>query len=146
MSLRNPFAWLFRRAAPPPPRPLPEGQQRLHLFAGNFGSEEAARDYLFGPVDAAFVDAPAPMTVDLPEAFINAEALRMGRDGGIAALLGEYFHGEALMDAVQIAAPFDTLALLPEAGLGGVAYRLQDTPSLRYLGAFEVAAPPGSAG
>ncbi|MDF1871765.1 hypothetical protein [Vannielia sp.] len=136
------FTSIFRRKPrAEPARPLPEGMMRLHLFGGIFGSEAAARDYLFGPVEVDLIDAPAPMTVDLPDAFVNADFVRMSWGIGKEALLAEYFRGEALMDAVHITSPFDTLALLPEEGLGGVPFRLHDTPKLRYLGAFLVTAP-----
>lgn len=128
---------LSRRPAAARARPLPPGMERVHLFAGSFGNAHAAQDYVYPPVHPDIADAPAPMTVDLPEAYIDPARLWLGHGSGLEPLLEEYFRDEMLLDIKLLVGTDDTVVVLEEAAMGGFPFRLSDTPRLRYLGPFE---------
>ncbi|WP_420859232.1 hypothetical protein [Marivivens marinus] len=117
-----------------PPAPAP-GMTRLHLFAGDFESGDAARAYCFMAPDK---DHPEPLTNDLPGAFVDIRFVTVA-------------HGPAARDFIRHKCPTDTaaevrdrlgaartLVVLEEAAFGGFPYTLNDTPKLAYLGAWEV--------
>ncbi|MBY6048247.1 hypothetical protein [Vannielia litorea] len=125
-----------RRAAPLPPE-----TRRVHLFSGTLGSEAEAMGYVMPPMEGPVADAPAPLTVDLPEAFLDPAHVYMGYGSGAEPLLERFFADEMLLDVRHITAGADTVVVIDEAAMGGFPFVLQDTPRLTYHGPFELPAP-----
>ncbi|WP_213549524.1 hypothetical protein, partial [Vannielia litorea] len=112
----------------------------VHLFSGTFGAEAEAVTYVMPPMEGAVIDAPAPLTVDLPEAFIDLAHVKMGHGPGLEPLLEEVFADETLLDVRHITAGADTVVVIDERATGGYPFRLTDTPRLTYHGAFDIPA------
>jgi len=121
-------------------RPLADGMRRLHLFSGTFGSEAEATAYVMPPLEGPVPDAPAPMTVDLPEAYVDPAWVAMGHGPALEPLLQRHFSDEMLLDVNHMVTGADTVVLLDERAMGGFPFRLSDTPRLTYHGAVEVPA------
>ncbi|MFY0635122.1 MAG: hypothetical protein JXQ91_15010 [Vannielia sp.] len=124
--------------------PLPAGTRRVHLFSGILGSEAEAMGYVMPPMEGPVSDAPAPLTIDLPEAFIDPAHVQMGHGSGAEPLLERVFAGEMLLDVRHITAGSDTVVVIDEAAMGGFPFVLDDTPRLTYHGAFELPARAGT--
>lgn len=125
----------MRRPAPRPPLP---GGRRIHLFSGSFGAEPEAVAYVLPPLDAPLADAPAQLTIDLPDAMIDPAFVDMGFGAGLEPLLQRSFSGETLLDVNHITAGADTVVLIDERAMGGLPYSLASTPRLTYHGAFDI--------
>lgn len=121
------------------PPPLP-GTRRLHLFSGTFGSEMEAMAYVMPPMEGPVADAPAQLTIDLPDAMIDPAFVEMGHGPGLEPLLQRRFTGETLLDVNHMTAGADTVVLIDERAMGGLPYTLESTPRLHYHGAFELPA------
>lgn len=115
-------------AVPPPPNP-----NRLHIFHGTFASELAATDYCLTPLGR---NKPEPLTRDLPDAMINTSEVEIifGTARIAAAVPMLYPNPDRLLG--QIGAD-NTIVMITEAAFGGLPYTLNDTPALRYAGAYE---------
>lgn len=131
MSWLSALAALFSGPKPLPeaPVPPPPGSDRVHLFAGNFGSELAATEYVFDAPDA---NHPEPFTNDLPDAYVDTAFV-------------EIAHGDRLEPALELITrdiidigDADTLIIVSEQAFGGFPFALDDTPRARYLGLWEI--------
>ncbi|QDC08832.1 hypothetical protein FHY55_06070 [Oceanicola sp. D3] len=133
------FGLAPRREARRPAPPL-AGRRRVHLFSGTFGNEPEAMSYVMPPMEGPVADAPAPLTVDLPEAFIDPAYVQMGHGTGLEPLLEQIFSDETLLDVRHITAGADTVVVIDERAMGGYPFRLTDTPRLTYHSAFDIPA------
>lgn len=110
----------------PPPAADPD---RVHLFAGQFPSEIEVTDYCLKPLGR---NKPEPLTRDLPDAMIDTSEIEIifGETRLVAAL--------PMFTPRPDIGPANTVVMVSEAAFGGLPYSLNDTPVLRYLGAFHV--------
>jgi len=115
-----------------PPRD-PATANRLHIFHGTFATELEATDYC---LRAPGRNQPEPLTLDLPDATIDVNEVEIifgaARIKGTLPMLTS--DPERLHD--QIGSD-NTLILIAEAAFFGLPYTLNDTPCLRYAGAFD---------
>lgn len=127
--------------APPiaemPPTP-PAGWQRIHLFRGEFASEEAANRYCFLEPDG---NHPQELTRDLPGAFIDVAWVEVhvgpaAQD--VLRMLEKRAKREAKRSSTETG---NTLVLIYEDAFGGFPYQLNDTPRLDYLGSWLIEVP-----
>ncbi|AKS47245.1 hypothetical protein SAMN05444287_3115 [Octadecabacter temperatus] len=106
---------------------------RLHVFHGNFASELEAVDYCITPMGR---NKPEPLTRDLPDATIDTNEVEIvfGVElvGAAIPMLTQHPYG--LFRQIGTS---NTLILIAEAAFHGLPYTLNDTPKLRYAGAFE---------
>lgn len=107
---------------------------RVHLFHGTFASELEATDYCITPMGR---NKPEPLTRDLPDAMIDTSEVEIifGADR-IGAAIPMLTNRPS--DLVQHIGIDNTLILIAEAAFGELPYTLNDTPNLRYAGAFDV--------
>ncbi len=134
----NLFKFLFRidtnriysDTAVPPAAP----SNRVHVFHGTFASEIEATDYCITPMGR---NKPEPLTRDLPDAMIDTSEVEIifGTDRIDAAIPMLTNRPSDLTRQVKAD---NTLILIAEAAFGGLPYTLNDTPNLRYAGAFDV--------
>ncbi|MFB1026180.1 MAG: hypothetical protein QMC33_12875 [Octadecabacter sp.] len=112
----------------------PSHANRVHVFHGTFVSELAATSYCF---DAPSRNEPEPLTRDLPDAMIDTTEVEIifgtARIGSAVPMLTQYTE-----DLFNEIGSDNTLVLIAEAAFGGLPYSLNDTPVLRYAGAFDV--------
>lgn len=112
----------------------PANANRLHVFHGSFASELEATDYCLKPMGR---NKPEPLTRDLPDATIDTNEIEIvfgpKRIGVAIPMLTQ--HPDGLFHQVGTS---NTLVLISEAAFYGLHYTLNDTPVLRYAGAFEV--------
>lgn len=106
---------------------------RLHVFHGTFASELEATDYCLSPIGR---NKPEPLTRDLPDATINTAEVEI--------IFGAERIGDAIPMLTQtpdglyrLVGTDNTMILIGEAAFYGLPYTLNDTPKLRYAGAFD---------
>ena len=117
---------------------IPEGMTRVHIFAGNFDTEEALLAYCF---DSPSDDTPEPINVDLPGAFVDTTYVATGYANAVPVVLAEFFSpAEQERLRRQIGAR-NSIVVMSEYAFGGFPYELDDTPKLEYLGAQLVPLP-----
>lgn len=109
---------------------------RVHVFHGKFASELDATSYC---LDAPGKNEPEPLTRDLPDAIIDTPEVEIifGTDRIDAAIPMLTNKPDTLSNFVA-SSNSNTLILIAEATFGGLPYTLNDTPVLRYAGAFTV--------
>lgn len=122
-----------RRVEPSLPPPTAPGKMRIHLFAGDFASQGAAWHYCFYQDN----NRPEDITRDLPDAYIDTTHVE-ARYGDYEARLDEFLLPGDVADVVSRMAGANTLVIIAEPAFGGIAYALNDTPRLRYLGPLVV--------
>lgn len=115
--------------------PVPEGLIRLHVFAGDFATEEAALAYCYDAPDPAH---PEPITRDLPEATIDTTYVDVAYAGDVPQALTTFFRGDDLSDLRVRVGSANTLVVVSEHAFRGLPYALSDTPVLTYLGPWLV--------
>ncbi len=106
---------------------------RIHLFAGDFASQGAAWHYCFYQEH----NRPEDITRDLPNAYIDTSHVE-ARYGDFEARLEEFLLPGDVADVVSRMKGANTLVIIAEPAFGGIAYALNDTPRLRYLGPLVV--------
>jgi hypothetical protein len=122
-----------RRVEPTLPPATGPGKMRIHLFAGDFASKETADHYCFYVEN----NRPEDLTRDLPDAYIDTTHVEVQYNAARARL--EEFLLPA--DVARILKQMDganTLVIIAEPAFGGLAYALNDTTRLRYLGPLVV--------
>lgn len=106
---------------------------RLHVFHGTFASELEATDYCLQPMGR---NKPEPLTRDLPDAVIDTNEVEIifggPRIGGVIPMLTNTPDG-----LFKMVGSDNTVILIAEAAFCGLPYKLNDTPKLRYAGAFD---------
>lgn len=118
-----------------PQQPSRNNTNRVHVFHGTFPSEIEATDYCLTPLGR---NQPEPLTRDLPDAMIDTAEVEIifgpERIGAAIPMLTDkpdtLFHLVATQRS-------NTIILIAEAAFGGLPYTLNDTPVLRYAGAFD---------
>lgn len=114
-------------------RPNRANANRVHVFHGDFTSEIEATDYCLTPMGR---NKPEPLTHDLPDATIDTNEVEIlygvKRIGAAIPMLTP--HPDGLYQQIGTS---NTLVLISEAAFHGLPYTLNDTPMLRYAGAFE---------
>lgn len=123
-----------REPLPEAPEPPPPGHDRLHLFAGTFGNELDAYAYVYEAPDA---DHPEPFTNDLPEAYVDTTRVEIAHGPRLDAAI-TLIEGQSSTRLRHAVGGDDTLIIVSEAAFGGFPFALNDTPRVRYLGAWEV--------
>lgn len=115
----------------PPP---PANPDRVHIFHGTFASELEATDYCLMPIGR---NKPEPLNHDLPDATVNTAEVEIifGTARITAAIPMVRPDPDRLLKAIG---EDNTLIMLAEAAFGGLPYTLNDTPRLRYAGAYDV--------
>lgn len=117
-----------------PQLPDPTHANRVHLFHGTFETELAATSYC---LDTPGKNEPEPLTRDLPDAMIDTSEVEIIFGGArIAAAVPMLTHNPHELFN-EIGAD-NTVILIAEAAFGGLPYTLNDTPVLRYAGAYNV--------
>lgn len=125
--------WFSTPSLPELARPLPDGKLRLHLFSGDFETEDAAMKYCFH----ADGDAPEQITLEQPEAFIDTGFVEVVHKK-IDARLSEFLDGG---EADRMRAKMkgtNTLIIITEDAFGGFPYALVTTKTVYYLGPIVV--------
>lgn len=122
-----------RRVEPSLPPETAPGKMRIHLFAGDFASQGAAWHYCFYQEH----NRPEDITRDLPNAYIDTAHVE-ARYGDFEARLDEFLLPGDVADVVSRMNGANTLVIVAEPAFGGIAYALNDTPRLRYLGPLVV--------
>lgn len=115
---------------PPPTAP---GTMRIHPFAGDFTSKDAAVHYCFGDG----TDTVTGLVRDLPGASLDTDHVEV-RFREAETRLGEFLLPTDAARIMQQMGPANTLVIIAEPAFGGLAYALNDTPRLRYLGPLVV--------
>lgn len=116
------------------PAALPHGQQRIHLFSGNFDDVDAAMAYCFH----APGDVPEQITLDQPGAFMNTDFVEVVFHNA-ANRLAEFLSVEETDRTLHKMRGDNTLIIITEDAFGGFPYTLAHTPNLFYLGPYIVA-------
>lgn len=111
---------------PPPP---PAGQIRVHFLAGDFDTAAEAEAYCFDSEG----DAPEQITRDQPGAFIDTIFVEPVF-GDIRTRLETILPAKTAARLFAKAKGANTLIVITEEAFGGMAYALEDTDRLRYLG------------
>lgn len=134
-SARDILAGQYRRVEPQLPPPTAPGKMRIHLFSGVFESSAAAWHYCYshGP------DRPEELTRDLPDAYIDTSHVEV-RFEDFGRRLDEFLLPADVAAVVHQMDGANTLVIIAEPAFGGLAYALNDTPRLRYLGPMVVMA------
>ena len=122
-----------RRVEPQLPPETAPGKMRIHLFAGDFASQGAAWHYCFYQEH----NRPEDITRDLPDAYIDTAHVE-ARYADFEARLDEFLLPGDVADVVKRMNGANTLVIIAEPAFGGIAYALNDTPRLRYLGPLVV--------
>ena len=117
-----------------PQLPDPAHANRVHVFHGTFDTELAATSYC---LDAPSNNEPEPLTRDLPDAMIDTTEVEIifGGKRIAAAVPMLTSNPHRLFNEIG---PDNTLILIAEAAFGGLPYTLNDTPHLRYAGAYDI--------
>lgn len=112
----------------------PQHANRVHLFHGTFKSELEATDYCLNSTSKkrsdSLVHALHSATIDTSQVEIIFSAERIK---AAAAMLSPY--PEALLAKIGTD---NTVIMIAEAAFGEHNYSLNDTPILRYIGAYDV--------
>ncbi len=115
-----------------PPRTAP-GKLRIHLFAGEFETSAAAWHYCFyhtrGENEA--------LARELPNAYVDTSHVEVRFDNYSRRLAEFLLPGDVARVENQMAGA-NTLVIIAEPAFGGLAYALNDTSCLRYLGPMVV--------
>lgn len=131
--LRALFGWMMPQSPTAPP-PL-AGSDRLHLFAGHFPSEETAMSYCY---DAPDTNHPEPLTRDLADAYVDTNFVEVAFGERVPFALRMIIPAADLDDMSDQISGDNTLVMISESAFGGMPYTLNDTPALRYLGAYTI--------
>ena len=115
-----------------PPRPGP-GKKRIHLFAGDFASSAAAWHYCFYHTR----DETEALAGDLPNAYLDTSFVEV-RFEDFPRRLPEFLRPMEVADVITQMDGANTLVIISEPAFGDLAYALNDTPRLRYLGPMVV--------
>lgn len=140
--IRNLFKILFfplfgrirSKAAPQTALPPNANPNRVHLFHGTFASELEATDYCLTPLGR---NKPEPLNRDLPDAGVNTAEVEIIFGSARITAASPMFspNPDGLLRDIG---EDNTLIMISEAAFGGLPYTLNDTPTLRYAGAYEV--------
>lgn len=122
-----------RRVEPTLPPPTGPGKMRIHLFAGDFASHEAAWHYCFFTEQ----NRPEDLTRELPDAYIDTKYVEM-QFARAMERLEEFLLPADVATVIRKMDGANTLVIIAEPAFAGLAYALYDTPRLRYLGPMVV--------
>lgn len=127
------FRVLRQKPAPMPQKGAPQSN-RVHIFHGTFATELNATRYC---LDAPSRNEPEPLARDLPDATIDTAEVEIifGQDRIAVAVPMFATNPQALLDQIGTD---NTIIMIAEAAFMGLPYALNDTPALRYAGAFDV--------
>ena len=117
---------------------IPEGMTRVHVFAGNFETEEALLAYCFDSVEQ---DGPEQLNIDLPGAYVDTTYVATGYAAAIPIVLAEFFSSAEQTRMTRKIGDRNSLVVMSEYAFGGFPYELDDTPMLEYVGAHLVPLP-----
>jgi hypothetical protein len=135
MSILSRLLQVFRPIPQPDlPAELPQGQERIHLFSGNFDDVDAAMAYCFH----APGDTPEQITLDQPGAYIDTDFVEVVFNNATARL-SEFLSSEEADRTRAKMRGANTLIIITEDAFGGFPYTLTHTPNLFYLGPYIVA-------
>ena len=123
-----------RLPQPEPPPRLPPDRLRLHLFGASFGSQPQADLFCYGDGDP---DRPTPLNRALEGAFIDPAEVEVVVDA-VEARLREFLDPAEADDVLLRLGGDNSLIILTEHAFGGLAYALDDTETLTYLGPLVV--------
>lgn len=118
-----------RRVEPLLPPPTPYGKLRIHLFAGNFANADMARYYCF----QADGDRPADLMRELPDAYIDTTHVEVCFQDSLNRLSVFLLPADAAAMQRKMG-DNNTLVIIAEPAFAGLAYALNDTTRLTYLG------------
>ena len=114
--------------------PDPAHANRVHVFHGTFASELESTTYC---LDAPSKNEPEPLTRDLPDAMIDTSEVEIIFGSTRIHAAADMLAGDSENLSYEIGHD-NTMILIAEAAFGGLPYTLNDTPVLRYAGAFDV--------
>ncbi|SEW29801.1 hypothetical protein SAMN04488515_2109 [Cognatiyoonia koreensis] len=117
------------------PAKLPEGRVRIHFFAADFETDAEAELFCFGTGDP---NKPEPITTELDGATIDTAFVEVVR-GNLAGRLSEFLSGDTVADLMADRRGRNTLIFITEEAFSGLPFQVNDTDTLRYLGAHTVA-------
>lgn len=106
---------------------------RIHLFSGDFVNYESAWHYCF----YTEANRPQDLTRDLPNAYIDTDFVEV-RHGDYEDRLDEFLYNDDVADVIARMAGANTLVIIAEPAFSDLAYALNDTPRLRYIGPLVV--------
>ncbi len=124
---------MFSQPALPELHPIPNGYARVHVFWGDFDSENDALAYCHGTGQE---NNPAPLTRDMPDAFIDPTFVEINRDADIKSVLQWLDRDGKVETNVDASAMGNTLILIYEDAFGGLPYRLGYTDRVAYAAAW----------
>ncbi|MEO9864927.1 MAG: hypothetical protein ABJM61_06405 [Yoonia sp.] len=110
-------------------KPLPADKSRVHFFAGNFASKDAARHYCFHSER----NVPEDLTRELPDAFIDIAHVEVVF-GGHRERLSDFLDMDGVETLLREIDHKNTLVMIAEQAFGGFPYALNDTSVLHYIG------------
>lgn len=122
-----------RRTEPQLPPPTPFGKMRIHLFAGSFASEDAARHYCYYTEK----NRPEDLTRELPDAYIDTAHVEVCYDDSLNRLSSFLLPADAAAMHRKMGEN-NTLVIIAEPAFAGLAYALNHTQRLQYLGPLVV--------
>ena len=122
-----------RRIEPSLPPATAPGKMRIHLFAGDFANQGAAWHYCFYQAH----NRPEDLIRDMPNAYIDTAHVEACYQD-FEARLDEFLLPGDVADIISRMAGANTLVIIAEPAFGGLAYALNDTPRLRYMGPLVV--------
>lgn len=121
------------RVEPTLPPPTPQGTMRIHLFAGDFANKDAAWHYCFYNESAR----PEDLTRELPDAYIDTTHVET-RFENYVERLAEFLQPADAARVTKQMNGANTLVIIAEPAFGGLAYALNNTSRLTYIGPLVV--------
>lgn len=133
LSVLDILASKRRRTEPQLPPPTSFGKMRIHLFAGGFASEDAARHYCYYTEN----NRPEDLTRELPDAYIDTAHVEVCYNDALNRLSSFLLPADASAMHAKMGDK-NTLVIIAEPAFAGLAYALNDTARLTYLGPLVV--------
>ncbi len=88
--------------------------------------------------DTPDTNHPEPLTRDLPDAFVDTNFVEVAYGDRVPFALRMIIPAADLDGMADRLGANNTLVMISESAFGGMPYSLNDTPTLRYLGAFTI--------
>jgi len=122
-----------RRVEPTLPPPTGPGKMRIHLFSGDFASKDTAQHYCFYTEN----NRPEDLTRELPDAYIDTAHVEV-QFNAARTRLEEFLLPADVARYIKQMDGANTLVIIAEPAFGDLAYALNDTTRLHYLGPLVV--------